>query len=218
MRSGAGGEDFVWEAVRVGAEAARALDEPGHAAEELQVLAAGMRGKASWAREHRVRLALVGALAEAERPEEAWAELAKIRLLSDASESPVAVAREAVWEGVLHGMLGRVDEAIGPLEDARRVLARDGLGVEALRATLHLLTLLGESGREEAFEACVEELPELLVTGGLPGWARRHLVWVLEELARSSRTKKAGAALVGGVVLDALVRGGGERRAPEQVQ
>jgi hypothetical protein len=173
---------YAWDARLVRAQAARVEGEPARAAEELLDLAAAMRGKASSAKEGRVRLELVAALAEAEEFEVAWAELAKIRLLPEGQPSPRFRARREFWSGVVLRGLGRLEEAAESLEGAGRALVAEGLGLEAVQAALHLLDLHQEAGREDALARRLEELPDLLTARGLPEWAAAYLVSIVYDL------------------------------------
>lgn len=197
-RRGATREDFAWEAVRVVAEAARAEGEPGEAADELSGLVAALRAKTLWSREHRVRLELVAALAEAARFDEAWKEIGRIRIVSEGGESSGALARQGFWEGAALCGMGRLQEGTEALDRARQGLIAEGLGLEALRASLHLLEAYCQSGEEARLEELAAELPDLLTAGGIPGWAASHLVVALQGLASvgdgARRAEAIGAA------------------------
>lgn len=178
----AGLEDHGFASLNVAARASRALGELERAALELGILAKLMRGRVAWPRELAARLERVAVCCDAGSFDEAAAEVARIRLLSDSSETPRWTARLALWSGVAFRGAGRVAEAEEALAAAWRDLAEHGLGLEALRAVLELLVLYQTSGRNHDLDAIADELPDLLLADGFPTWGAGILQAVLRDI------------------------------------
>lgn len=192
------------DALRLGEVLAKKARASGEAGEHLEAVAflreavALMRGSAPSIALAELSAEMAHHLVSADRPDEAWDEIARARSLASgrrghgggtgpAGGAPAALRLRLCWiEGRIAAALGLDDEARARLEEAREGFLATDRRREAVRAHLDLAAISARTdgeGYDRAMDRLARETPRVLAGADLPRESATALLLV-EQAAR----------------------------------